>query len=287
MKKWTSCDIDKLKRFYQTLSTEELCQLFGRKASGILKKASHLGLKKGIRAEWTASMDTYLRQHYATRTSTQIAADLGVTKSAIKNRRYTLGIYLPDAIVQERYKSNLGGIPGNKGKKVTASKYEKCKGTMFKKGISPHNEKHDGAISIRKDKSGHKYKYLRVAKAKWVLLHRKIWEDAHGQIPKSHIIGFADGDSMNCVLENLYTISKADNMRRHSAVTRLPDGYVARTIVGKMGNVEDVQTIIDHLPEAVVLKRSQILFNREINKQNGTAKRKRRKRATKLDSITA
>jgi hypothetical protein len=273
MKIWTKSEMDLLKQVYPISSSNELINIFGRNRQSIASKACELGLKKPHITHWTSALDKYVREHYGTRTTTQMADDLGTTRSALKNRVHKLGIFLPEDVKNERRKSALGKIAHNAGEKMSADKYGKCSATFFKKGKLPHNTRHDGAISVRKDKSGWAYKHIRIQKAKWVLLHRKVWEDANGAIPYGHIIGFKDGDSMNCDIDNLYCMSKADNMIRNSAVVNLPDGYVARNIVGRKAPKADVDIILKHLPEAVALQRAQILFNREIKKQNETAKR--------------
>lgn len=266
MKKWTDEEIKTLKRVYRTKTIEQLEQMFGRKRSGIFTKASQLGKTRADTVTWTPMLDKYLTENYGISSTTQLAKDLNATRSAVKNRVHQLGLRVTDEQRHNLRRLTTGCTPPNAGKPVNRKVYKAMKPTMFPKGHSPHNERHDGAISVRKDKSGHKYKYIRVSVAKWVLLQRKVWADTNGPIPKAHIIGFKDGDSMNCDISNLYCMSKADNMRRHSAVKNLPDGYVARTIVGKRGTRKDVETIIEHLPEAVKLQRAQILLNREINK---------------------
>lgn len=94
--------------------------------------------------------------------------------------------------------------------------YEKLTKTQFKKGTPPLNTKHDGAISLRHDKTGIKYYYIRLSKSNWILLHQKIYQDAYGPIPKNHIIVFKDRNSLNCTLNNLECITKAENMQRNS-----------------------------------------------------------------------
>lgn len=94
--------------------------------------------------------------------------------------------------------------------------YAKCIPTQFKKGGSPPNEKHDGCITLRHDKSGASYFYIRIAKAKWILYHQKIYQDAYGPIPKNHIIVFKDRNPMNLSLDNLECITRIENMRRNS-----------------------------------------------------------------------
>ena len=45
--------------------------------------------------------------------------------------------------------------------------------------------------------------------------HRYIWEKAFGPIPKGHCVQFKDGDTTNCILDNLYLISRAKQVRRN------------------------------------------------------------------------
>jgi hypothetical protein len=113
-----------------------------------------------------------------------------------------------------------GHVSWNKDKSpkdyMPAESYDKIKTTQFKKGGLPPNTKHDGAISLRKDKSGVSYYFIRIAKAKWMALHVKIYQDAHGPIPKNHIIVFKDRNPLNVVLDNLECITREQNMHRNS-----------------------------------------------------------------------
>lgn len=88
---------------------------------------------------------------------------------------------------------------------------------MFKKGGLPHNTKHNGAIVIRTDtKTRRKYKWIRISKGKWEMLHVRIWKKAGRKIPEGTIIVFKDKDPMNCVLKNLERITLAENMQRNT-----------------------------------------------------------------------
>ncbi len=86
------------------------------------------------------------------------------------------------------------------------------KKTQFKKGSSPHNTKPDGYIREQKDG----YFYIRVGLKKWTSLHRHIWEQANGEIPKGMIPVFKDKNPKNYTLDNLEVISRAENMKRNS-----------------------------------------------------------------------
>lgn len=120
--------------------------------------------------------------------------------------------------VEHRFKT--GQKSWNKGKKlseyISPESYKGMQKTQFKKGSKSINEAEDGAIRLRSDKSGKQYYYYREAKSKWVLYHRKIWIDAHGPIPKNHIIVFRDRNTLNVVLENLECITYEANMLRNT-----------------------------------------------------------------------
>ena len=45
----------------------------------------------------------------------------------------------------------------------------------------------------------------------WRQLHLIMWEEAHGPIPKGHLVIFKDGNRQNCVLENMALITQAEN----------------------------------------------------------------------------
>lgn len=83
---------------------------------------------------------------------------------------------------------------------------------------SPHNTKPIGTIRV-----GTKgYFVIKTAGDRnWVLLHRKIWEDAYGPIPKDKIVAFKDKNKENCTLENLMLASKKEFLLQYS-VHNLP-----------------------------------------------------------------
>ncbi len=127
-------------------------------------------------------------------------------------------LYLPPKIAIERQNRDekgrfkKGHISWNKGiKGLTIGGVQ----TQFKPGNEPHNTKHNGAISIRKDKSGRPYKYIRISKGNWELLHRFVWKKHNGEIPKGMLVVFKDGNSLNCSIDNLELISRKENMQRN------------------------------------------------------------------------
>ena len=106
-------------------------------------------------------------------------------------------------------KFQKGNVSLNKGKKMSAFQYEKCKATMFKKGQIPKNTRPVGSERIDA-KDG--YLYIKVAEPnKWMPKHRFIWEQANGPIPEGNVVTFLDGNKENIVLENLACITLAEN----------------------------------------------------------------------------
>ncbi|MBQ1929877.1 MAG: HNH endonuclease, partial [Bacteroidales bacterium] len=121
-----------------------------------------------------------------------------------------------------------GIVPYSKGKKraeyMSAEAIEKCVNTQFKKGNKPHSTLPVGTEMVI---SGYVYvKVAEEAKAKkyvnWKPKHRLLWESVNGPIPEGCNIQFKDGNPKNIVIDNLYMISREEQMKANSIVN-LPD----------------------------------------------------------------
>ena len=92
-------------------------------------------------------------------------------------------------------------IPWNKGLKG----YMGANKTSFKKGNIPSNYKEVGTERINSEG----YIEVKVSEpSRWKLKHRLIYEKYHGEIPKDHVVIFADGNKMNLDINNLISISR-------------------------------------------------------------------------------
>ena len=97
-----------------------------------------------------------------------------------------------------------GQTPHNKGVKGT---YPGCEKGWFKKGCKVHNQYPVGTEVFKAEG----YWKTKIAEPNvWKYTHHLVWENAHGEIPKGHVVIFKDGDVNNRVLENLMCISKAE-----------------------------------------------------------------------------
>lgn len=185
--------------------------------------------------EYTTNLiEDILIMCYADEDTKELAKELNISVSKIYRIADKLKLrksqaYLDNWKLSGRGKMIEGGMksrfkPGhsswNKGISpklyMKPESYQQIQKTQFKKGGLPANTKHDGAISLRHDKSGASYYYYRVSKGKWILYHQKIYQDAYGPIPKNHIIVFKDRNSLNVSLDNLECITKRENMNRNS-----------------------------------------------------------------------
>ena len=114
------------------------------------------------------------------------------------------------------------GHPSTRGIKMSAEQYRKCAATMFKKGNRPKTAVPVGTIVVAKvakvtndgcSKEELYYKKKVAEPNHWKLLHRLVWEEHNGPIPRNHVITFLDGNWRNCDISNLMCISRGANCR--------------------------------------------------------------------------
>lgn len=100
-----------------------------------------------------------------------------------------------------------GRIPFNKGKKFPNRPRNSG---QFKKGNKPPNYLPVGTINFTTDG----YPKEKIADPnKWVLKHRKVWEDNFGPIPEGYSVCFLDGDKSNYDISNLILLSNEELAR--------------------------------------------------------------------------
>lgn len=199
------------------------------------------------RKRWTREDEQLLRELYPDTKSQVIADRLRCTVSRIYQKAANLGLsksaaYLasPDACRLRRgdhagiaYRYPKGHVPANKGLRRPGYAPGRMRETQFAKGQLPHNADPDFYVlgALRVDTEG--YIQMRVSFEQggkgWRYLHRILWEDAHGPIPRGYILTFKDRERLNVELDNLELISMADNARRNRMHGRLPADLV-RTI---------------------------------------------------------
>lgn len=177
-KVWTQEEIDILSRMYPDHFAKEIAGVLGRGVSSIYCKAQQLGLE--------------------------------CTPDKIR-RSGLLSCNHPNNVAARFTK---GHHPSNKGKKMPPEVYSKVARTMFKKGQTPVNHRDVGSERVNVDG----YIEIKVAEPnRWRLKHRVIWEQVNGEIPRGHNVQFKNHNPLDCRIENLYLISREDQMAKENS----------------------------------------------------------------------
>jgi hypothetical protein len=111
------------------------------------------------------------------------------------------------------HRFSKGCVPFNKGKKLSEATYNKIKPTMFTNGHMPVNHRPVGSERVSVDG----YIEIKIAEPRtWQPLHRLVWEETFGPIPKGMNVQFVTKDKLNVHPWNLELRTKAQNMKNNS-----------------------------------------------------------------------
>ena len=232
-------------------SLQGLADRMNRTVSSLKTKAFFMGLTRTRRnwyRVWTEEKDSELRKLYPDHTNEEIGRRLGIPKGSVQSRGFELGLRKDKAFLYQcsmKTTFKKGSIPANKGKKwndfMSKEGQERSRSTCFKKGHVPANKKSVG----HKRKSVDGYWEVKIAEPNvFKAIHRILWEQHYGPIPKGMQITFIDGNKDNVVIENLRAETMTEKFNRCCSIhTTLPA----------------------ELRQLVQLKG---VFNRQINKAN-------------------
>lgn len=173
---------------------------------------------------FTPEEDQFIKDHYLSLPASTISKLLGRAKTTAAQRMKLLGLVVPDNVKAEYVNEFIfkkGQVPANKGKPIDQwmgkKQQENMRVTQFKKGRLPWNTRTKFEISKRQKKGEKPYLVIFLNSNRPKYLHRFVWEQSNGAIPKGYNIVFKDNNTLNCNLDNLIIMSNADLMRRNSA----------------------------------------------------------------------
>lgn len=229
MRTWTNEHLAILDSEYPTADLKELAGRLGKTPEAIKSKALIRKLKRSpdVRV-WSPEKRQKLIVLYPNHTNLEIASMLGSTESAVSGMAFKLKLRKSAKFLFEHSSKSFfpkGHQPMNKGRKQTEYmsdvQIDKTKATRFKKGNIPGNHKSVGYERVNKDG------YIEVKTAEpnvFELKHRLIWAEHNGEIPPCCNIQFKDGDRQNVCIENLYIISRSEQMKtQNSMYARYPE----------------------------------------------------------------
>jgi hypothetical protein len=172
----------------------------------------------------------FVKTHFPNTQTEILAKALGVSYCQVACLAGSLGLKKSEAFLSGADSGRLDGIRGSasrftKGHK-TWNTGKKCPGlggaTVFKKGQRAFNEMPIGSHRINPEGyvefkfSNEQGPYTR----RWIPVHRKVWIEAHGPIPKGHVVCFRPGQKTNdptqITLDKLECITLAENMSRNT-----------------------------------------------------------------------
>lgn len=239
---WSRKEVALLRKMWPECATAEIAGALGRSAVAVKSRASLLRLKrkKGHRP-WLASETKRLRAIYADRSTVEVAKILGLPLSRVNARAHKLRLHKSAAYLASPAACRLrrgdhcgkaywfpkGHVPANKGLRRPGWTRGRMSETQFKKGHRPHTWVPVGTVAmntdgyLRRKIADHPGNGTGANSKNWEFVHKRVWEDAHGPIPKGHRIWWKDGNHENCALENLELLSDKEHMAR-TTIHRLP-----------------------------------------------------------------
>lgn len=181
-------------------------------------------IKEPKARRWTQWEIGYLKKHYPTRTSADIATWVHHPVASVIQKAFALGLRKDKAFMRERRSVGMfrkGTRPFNKG--VSSKEWMSDDGmqnsarTQFKPGRANPNSPtlRPVGYECHRNEGGRTYIWIKPEGRRMMPKHRWLWEQAYGEIPKGHCVQFKDGNTLNCVLENLYLISRKKQVRKN------------------------------------------------------------------------
>lgn len=209
-----------------------------------------------MRRFWTAAEHALLDARYPHERTDKIAADLGRDVKAVYAMANCRGLRKTAVYLSSPEAHRFDGVKGI--------------GTRFAKGLEPWNKGthwtaggrsaetrfRPGNYSARWDREAYCVGALRINSdggldmkvrdglRAWMPLARWTWEQERGPIPKGMSVRYANGDTHDCRIENLYLATRADLMRanmlhnypKHIALAIQAVGVLHRQINKRTGN---------------------------------------------------
>lgn len=226
---WTNEQLAILDSEYAIADLKELAERLGKTPAAVKTRAVMRKLKRSPEIRfWNSERKERLIALYSNHTNEEIAKLLGSSPSSVAGIAFKLKLFkTKEFFIQCASKTffTKGHQPLNKGRKQTEymsdAQIEKTKATRFKKGNIPKNHKPVGYERVTRDG------YIEIKTAEpnvFEIKHRLVWIEHNGKIPPGYNVQFKDGNRQNVCIENLYLISRSEQLlKENSMYARYPE----------------------------------------------------------------
>jgi hypothetical protein len=198
---------------------------------------------------WSKEKIEFIGKNYKCLSDAELGMVVGHSPSGVKRIRCKHGW------LRDRHWFKKGYTPWNKGLKG----FRVSPATEFKKGGTPPTAKWDGCITLRRHREdGYSEYYIRIASKVWVPLRRYIWEQHNGPIPPGMIIRHKNGNPLDCSVDNLHLVSRAEHLRlngsnrqRAMAQLRITTPEVKRIIFEQLPELLELKITVNQLSQLI------------------------------------
>ena len=179
---------------------------------------------------------------YPNTSAKDLADKFGVKIYTVYNHAFAHGIKKDPEWVRQNARENFhadhpakkywikkGATPANKGKKIeeymTLEQVKRVAENQYRKGHMPHNHVEVGTEVVMPPDG---YVKVKIEEPNvWELKHRLVWIQYNGPIPAGANIQFRNGNRQDCTIENLYLISRRDQLKtQNSMYSRYPEEVI-------------------------------------------------------------
>ena len=188
------------------------------------------------RRPWTPEALAEVCRRYPHERTADIARDLGRSIGSIHGQANMLGLKKSPEYMREIHGRHIakigayarfkpGQTPWNKGIPGSTGNHPNTKRTQFKKGRAPEEARNYQPIGTLRILDGCLQRKITDDPAlypsrRWVAVHRLVWEEVNGPMPKGYVVvfkpGMASTDPDEITIDRVELITRAELMRRNT-----------------------------------------------------------------------
>ncbi len=190
---------------------------------------------------WTDTERAEVLRRYPHERTADIASDIGRTEQQVYYAAHKMGLKKSPEFLSSPESTQFktghaptqfkpGLVPWNKGIAGSTGHHPNTQATQFKPGRRPEEARNHRPIgSVRVTRDGYLERKVTddtsvYPARRWVAVHRLVWEEVNGPVPKGWIVvfrpGMATADPDLITIDRVELITRAENMARNTIHAR-------------------------------------------------------------------